>query len=122
MEIDKELIKEAVREVLKEEKLSERLNASIVQLGDKWRDGSIFIMPGNKETKEKEIPIDTFFHKIVMIRDNLRVLEQKINSSTNLSDEEKVHIQQYITRCYGTLTTFNILFRDREDGFKGSGR
>ena len=67
----------------------------------------------------KEIPIEDFFHKIVMLRDRLRVLEQNINSNKNLSDEEKVNIQQYITRCYGSLTTFNVLFRNKEQWFVG---
>ncbi len=69
--------------------------------------------------QDKHIPIDSLFHKIVMIRDKLRVLEQKVNSHPKLSDEEKVQMQQYVTQCYGTLTTFNVLFADREDGFVG---
>ena len=70
----------------------------------------------------KEIPIDAFFHKIVMLRDRLRVLEQRINSHDKLSDEEKVNMQQYITKVYGSLTTFNVLFKNVEDAFKGSGK
>ena len=72
-----------------------------------------------KLLKPKEIPIDDFFHKIVMLRDRLRVLEQNINSNKKLSDEEKVNIQQYITRCYGSLTTFNVLFKNKEQWFVG---
>jgi hypothetical protein len=91
-----------------------------IDLGKKWDGGVMILQPGNKDLKPKEIPIDTFFHKIVMLRDRLRVLEQNINSHTLLSDEEKVNMQQYITRCYGSLTTFNILFDDKEDFFVGS--
>ena len=91
----------------------------IVPLGDKWKGGTLILQPSDKSLKPKELPIEDFFHKIVMLRDRLRVLEQNINSSKNLSDEEKVNIQQYITRCYGTLTTFNVLFRDKEHWFVG---
>ena len=90
-----------------------------VPLGDKWHGGSILIQPADKSLKPKEIPIDDFFHKIVMLRDRLRVLEQNINSNKKLSDEDKVNIQQYITRCYGSLTTFNVLFRNKEQWFVG---
>ena len=90
-----------------------------VQLGDKWKNGTLLLQPADKSLKPKEIPIDDFFHKIVMLRDRLRVLEQNINSSKSLSDEEKVNIQQYITRCYGSLTTFNVLFRNKEQWFIG---
>lgn len=91
----------------------------IVPLGDKWIKGTMLLQPADKSLKPKEIPIDDFFHKIVLLRDRLRVLEQNINSSKNLSDEEKVNIQQYITRCYGSLTTFNVLFRNKEQYFVG---
>ena len=90
-----------------------------VQLGDKWTDGMLIIKPADEDLKPKEIPIDTFFHKIVMVRDRLRVMEQRINSSKNLSDEEKVNLQQYITRVYGSLTTFNALFKYKDDHFIG---
>lgn len=90
-----------------------------VPLGDKWKNGTLLLQPADKSLKPKEIPIDDFFHKIVMLRDRLRVLEQNINSSKSLSDEEKVNIQQYITRCYGSLTTFNVLFRNKEQWFIG---
>ena len=93
----------------------------LVQLGEKWKGGTLSINPGDRSLKGKEIPIDTFFHKIVMVRDRLRVLEQNINSNSKLSDEEKVNLQQYITRIYGSLTTFNILFKNREDFFTGEG-
>ncbi len=89
-----------------------------VPLGQKWVGGKMLLQPGDKNLKPKEIPIDAFFHKIVMIRDRMRTLEQRVNSS-KLSDEEKVNIQQYITRCYGSLTSFNVLFKNPADQFVG---
>ncbi len=91
----------------------------VVELGDKWIDGKMILQPADENLKNKEIPIDTFFHKIVMVRDRLRVLEQNINSHKKLSSEDKVHLQQYITRIYGSLTTFNVLFKNNEDNFVG---
>ena len=99
-------------------------NSEIVPLGDKWRGGMMLLQPADKTQKAKEIPIDIFFHKIVMLRDRLRVMEQQLNAHKILSDEDKVNLQQYITRIYGTLTTFNVLFRNKEQYFvgdKGSG-
>ena len=90
-----------------------------VQLGDRWKDGLMILKPGDEDLKSKEIPIETFFHKIVMVRDRLRVMEQRINAAENMSDEEKVNLQQYITRIYGSLTTFNILFKYKDDQFTG---
>lgn len=90
----------------------------VVPLGDRWDGGVMILRPGDSSLKEKEIPIDVFFHKIVMVRDRLRVMEQRINSS-GLSDEDKVNLQQYITRIYGSLTTFNILFKYKEHNFVG---
>jgi len=90
-----------------------------VPLGDRWTGGTLVLQPADKSLKPKEIPVEDFFHKIVMLRDRLRVLEQNINSNKKLSDEEKVNIQQYITRCYGSLTTFNVLFRNKEQWFVG---
>lgn len=92
--------------------------SEVVPLGDKWTDGVMILKPADDNLKSKEIPIDAFFHKIVMVRDRLRVMEQRINSS-NLTDEEKVNLQQYITRIYGSLTTFNVLFKNKEDQFVG---
>ena len=89
-----------------------------VPLGDKWDGGTMILKPKDDSYKEKEIPIDAFFHKLVMVRDRLRVMEQRINAS-NLSDEEKVNLQQYITRIYGSLTTFNVLFKNKEQQFVG---
>jgi hypothetical protein len=91
----------------------------IVPLGDRWIKGTMLLQPFDKSLKPKEIPIEDFFHKIVLLRDRLRVLEQNINSSKTLNDEEKVNIQQYITRCYGSLTTFNVLFKNKEQYFVG---
>jgi len=89
-----------------------------VPLGNKWTGGKMILQPADPGLQPKEIPIETFFHKVVMLRDRLRVMEQKVNSS-NLSDEEKVDIQQYITRIYGSLTTFNVLFANKDDQFVG---
>lgn len=93
--------------------------SEIVPLGEKWRGGTMLLQSGDKTLKPKEVPIDAFFHKIVMLRDRLRVMEQQINAHKILSDEEKVNLQQYITRIYGTLTTFNVLFKDKEHWFVG---
>lgn len=90
----------------------------VVPLGDKWRNGLMILKPDDASLKPKEIPVDVFFHKIIMVRDRLRVMEQRINAS-NLSDEEKINLQQYITRIYGSLTTFNVLFKNKEDHFIG---
>lgn len=93
--------------------------SEVVPLGDKWKGGTMLLQPADKSQKAKEIPIDVFFHKIVMLRDRIRVMEQQINSQKNLTDEEKVNLQQYITRIYGTLTTFNVLFKNKENWFVG---
>lgn len=93
--------------------------SEIVPLGDRWKGGTMLLQPADKTQKAKEVPIDVFFHKIVMLRDRLRVLEQQINAHKQLSDEEKVNLQQYITRIYGSLTTFNVLFKNKEQWFVG---
>ena len=90
-----------------------------IELGDKWKGGKMLLQPEDEGLKPKEIPIETFFHKIVMVRDRLRVMEQRINSSKNLDAQEKVNLQQYITRIYGSLTTFNVFFKYKEDHFVG---
>ena len=98
--------------------------SEIVPIGDKWIGGTMLLQTADKSLKPKEVPIDVFFHKIVMLRDRLRVMEQHINSHKKLTDEDKVSLQQYITRIYGTLTTFNVLFKNKEHWFvgeKGSG-
>ncbi|PKP54382.1 MAG: hypothetical protein CVT90_01550 [Candidatus Altiarchaeales archaeon HGW-Altiarchaeales-3] len=104
---------------------SETINEELMdfesELADKWINGKIILEPGNLGLQSKEIPVEKFFKKIISIRDKLRVLEQHINSNKKLDEEEKINIQSYITRCYGTLTTFNVLFKFNSDQFKGSG-
>ena len=90
----------------------------LVPLGDKWKGGKLILKPGRSDLSTKEMPIDGFFHKIVMVRDRLRVLEQRVNASS-LDDEEKINIQQYITRIYGSLTSFNQLFKNPQHQFVG---
>lgn len=92
----------------------------VIDLADKWKGGKVIIQPADTSLQSKEIPIETFFHKIVMARDRLRVMEQQINGHSKLSDEEKVNLQQYITRIYGSFTTFNLLFKNKNNQFKGS--
>ncbi|HUJ25797.1 MAG TPA: hypothetical protein VLW85_07255 [Myxococcales bacterium] len=101
--------------------LREALDEQQAGLAPKWEGGMAVLKPADPALQPKELPLTALFHKVVMIRDKLRVLEQKINANTKLSDADKVDLQSYITGCYGSLTTFNVLFRDRDDGFKGSG-
>ena len=91
----------------------------VVRLGDRWMGGTMLLQPADKSLKPKEIPIDDFFHKIVMLRDRVRVMEQQINAHKKLTDEDKVNLQQYITRIYGSLTTLNVLFKNKEHWFVG---
>ena len=90
-------------------------------LGDRWTGGQLVLKPGKTDTQEKTIPIESFFRKIVSVRDRLRVLEQRINAHPKLSGEDRLTLQEYITRAYGSLTSFNVLFADPDDHFKGSG-
>jgi hypothetical protein len=103
-----DLIREALRD-----------DPSPTPLAPKWDGGTMVLRPRDPSLQSKELPLEQLFHKVVMIRDRLRVLEQKINANEKLSDAEKVDLQQYVTKCYGTLTTFNVLFREERDRFVG---
>lgn len=114
MEMELEDIKTALREVLREEE-----RAATAPLAAKWVGGEVILQPRERDKAPKSFTIDSFLHKIVMIRDRLRVLEAKINSHPKLDDADRLELQQYITRIYGSLTTFNVLFRDKADHFVG---
>lgn len=107
-----DMVKLALKELAEEE-------GPRIPLGNKWEGGQMILKPGREELSPTVVPVETFFHKIVMVRDRLRVMEQQINANTCLTDEDKVGLQQYITRIYGSLTTFNVLFRNKEDHFVG---
>jgi len=111
-----QLIRQTVEAAL--DKLGfEKPDAVVGQLGTRWHKGKAVLHPADPTLATKEIPLEVLFHKVVGIRNQLRVLEQKINAHEQLSDGEKVEMQQYITRCYGSLTTFNVLFKEKEDQF-----
>lgn len=114
LDMDADEFREVLRAVIRDE-----LGVGEARLGGRWEGGEVVLKPGKEGTQEKRIPIETLFSKVVMIRDKLRVLEQKINAHGKLTPEEKVQMQQYITGCYGSLTTFNVLFADKGDQFVG---
>ena len=116
VDMDEATFRTVLREILRDE-----LALSDAAIAERFRGGEMILKPGREGTQEKRVPIEAFFHKVVMLRDKLRVLEQKINANPKLADDEKVSLQQYVTGCYGTLTTFNVLFRDDDDRFRGQG-
>lgn len=115
MDIDE--FRRVLREVLADE-----LGLGRAEMGPRWQGGELVLKPGKPGTAEKHVPLDAFFHKIVMVRDKLRLLEAKINAHEGLSDADKVQLEAYITACYGSLTTFNVLFTDRSEWFVGAGK
>lgn len=114
------LIRETAQSVVEALGL-EKADTIVEGLANRWQRGNLIMQSADTMLQPKEVPIETFFHKIVMIRNNLRVLEQKVNASDKLSDADKFDLQQYITRCYGSLTTFNILFKNKDDQFSTGG-
>lgn len=110
---------DAVRQGLEEVLLDVMGPQRPIALARKWEKGTLVMKPAGAGLQAKEVPIETFFHKITMVRDRLRVMEQKINAHTVLSEADKTELQQYITRCYGSFTSFNVLFDDKDDEFVG---
>lgn len=114
LDMDASEFRKVLSDVIRDE-----LGVSEVAIAGKWEGGEMILKPGKEGVQEKRIDIEALFHKIIMIRDRLRLLEQKINGHPKLGDDEKVQMQQYVTGCYGSLTTFNVLFANREDQFIG---
>ena len=115
-----QFIKAAIEDVI-DRMGYEKPEAAVEQLGARWHKGKAVLHPADPTLQTKDVPLEVFFHKVVGIRNQLRVLEQKINGHPTLTDGEKVEMQQYITRCYGSLTTFNLLFKNKEDQFSSKG-
>ena len=116
IDMDQQEFRSVLREILLDE-----LGVRDVELGDRWQNGELVLVPGKPGTAEKRIPIDSLFRKVVLIREKLRVLEQKINNHEKLDDNDRLQLQQYLTQCYGSLTTFNVLFKHKDDQFSGQG-
>ena len=116
-DMDKGELRNLIREAIEDS-----LGIGEVEPVDRYKGGTLVVKPASDELTPKEIPIDQLFRKVIMIRDNLRVLEQKINGHSKLDDSDRIALQHYITRCYGSLTTFNALFKNRADWFKGAGK
>jgi hypothetical protein len=114
IDMDQDEFRSVLREILLDE-----LGVRDVELGDRWQNGELVLVPGKAGTAEKRIPIDSLFRKVVLIREKLRVLEQKINNHDKLDDNDRLQLQQYLTQCYGSLTTFNVLFKHKGDQFAG---
>jgi hypothetical protein len=114
IDMDQQEFRNVLREILLDE-----LGLADVELGERWLGGEVVLVPGKQGTQEKRIPIDNLFRKVVLVREKLRVLEQKINNHDKLSDEDRLQLQQYVTQCYGSLTTFNVLFKHKQDQFQG---
>lgn len=112
------LIRETAQSVVEALGLEPK-DAVVEGLANRWQQGTLVLQSADSSLQPKEVPLETFFHKVVMIRNNLRVLEQKVNANDKLSEADKFDIQQYITRCYGSLTTFNVLFKNKEEQFRG---
>ncbi|MBP8127959.1 MAG: hypothetical protein KA184_00145 [Candidatus Hydrogenedentes bacterium] len=116
MELSWQTVKALLREVLEEE-----LGMGRCEIAPKWSGGTLVLKPADPGLKTKEVPIEAFFKKITSVREKLRVMEQKINNHASLGHEDKLELQKLISRAYGSLTTFNVLFRDEEDRFQGVG-
>jgi hypothetical protein len=114
LDMNADEFREVLREVIRDE-----LGVGDAEMGGRWLGGEMVLKPGKEGTQEKRIPIEAVFRKVVAVRDKLRVLEQKVNSHPKLSEEDKVQMQQYVTQCYGSLTTFNVLFANKGDVFVG---